>query len=177
MQMVNANNRRNTINVKLTKEEIEDIVKAKYITKTQKYRKRASNSGYEIQEAIEKMRYRIETASAIVGNGEDGNAFEDMEMAIEALEKLDRINKVFAIDNTQKHSERNNMNLLEHYIQEVHSIEDITEEYEKIVDRKLEQPVLKVSMTVDCCGNIEKVTKFFLKNEWENSLKQGFYLA
>ena len=57
------------------------------------------------------------------------------------------------------------MNLLEHYIQEVHSIEDVTEEYEKIVDRKLEQPVLKVTMTINCYGNIEKVTKFFLKNE------------
>ena len=39
----------------------------------------------EVQEAIEKMRYRISTASEIVGNGKDGKAFEDMEMAIQAL--------------------------------------------------------------------------------------------
>lgn len=39
------------------------------------------------QEAINLMRYRMNTAIEIVGNGENGNAFEDMEMAIKALEK------------------------------------------------------------------------------------------
>lgn len=39
------------------------------------------------QKAIERIRYRIDTASEIVGNGEEGNAFEDMEVAIKALEK------------------------------------------------------------------------------------------
>lgn len=39
------------------------------------------------QQAIERMRYRIDTATEIAGKGEDGNAFEDMEMAINALEK------------------------------------------------------------------------------------------
>ena len=37
------------------------------------------------QEAIEKLKYRITTASKTVGIGEDGKAFEDMEMAITAL--------------------------------------------------------------------------------------------
>lgn len=39
------------------------------------------------QEAINMMRYRVDTATEIAGKGEDGNAFEDMEMAIKALEK------------------------------------------------------------------------------------------
>lgn len=39
------------------------------------------------QEAIEKNKWRIFTASEIVGRGEDGKAFEDLEMAIAALEK------------------------------------------------------------------------------------------
>lgn len=39
------------------------------------------------QEAINRMQYRIDTATRIVGKGEDGKAFEDMEMAIEALKK------------------------------------------------------------------------------------------
>ena len=39
------------------------------------------------QEAINMMKYRMNTAIEIAGNGEDGKAFEDMEMAIEALEK------------------------------------------------------------------------------------------
>lgn len=40
-----------------------------------------------IQEAIERIKYRIYTATAVAGNGIDGNAFEDLEMAIEALER------------------------------------------------------------------------------------------
>lgn len=39
------------------------------------------------QEAIERIKYRIYTATAIAGKGEDGKAFEDLEMAIEALER------------------------------------------------------------------------------------------
>ena len=39
------------------------------------------------KEAIERMKYRIDTAAEIAGRGEDGKAFEDMELAIEALEK------------------------------------------------------------------------------------------
>ena len=39
------------------------------------------------QQAIERMRYRIDTATEIAGKGEDGKAFEDMEMAIKTLEK------------------------------------------------------------------------------------------
>lgn len=39
------------------------------------------------REAIEKIRWRIETASHIAGKGEDGKAFEDLEIAINALEK------------------------------------------------------------------------------------------
>lgn len=38
------------------------------------------------REAIEKIKYRIDTASEIAGKGEDGKAFEDLEMAILALE-------------------------------------------------------------------------------------------
>ena len=39
------------------------------------------------QEVIEKMKYRIKTATDIAGKGIDGKAYEDMEMAIQALEK------------------------------------------------------------------------------------------
>ena len=48
------------------------------------------------------------------------------------------------------------MNLLEHYIQEVHSIEDVTSQYEEVVGRKLEQPALKVDITIDCYGVVER---------------------
>ena len=39
------------------------------------------------QEAIRIIRYRIDTARAVCGSGKDGKAFEDLEMAIEALNK------------------------------------------------------------------------------------------
>lgn len=38
-------------------------------------------------EAVARMKYRIDTATDIVGKGVDGKAYEDMEMAISALEK------------------------------------------------------------------------------------------
>lgn len=69
------------------------------------------------------------------------------------------------------------MNILKYCIKEVHNIEDVTEEYEKIVHRKLEQPALKITMTVDCYGTIEKVTQYFLKSDWEHNLRQGYYMA
>ena len=42
-------------------------------------------------EAIKMMKYRMNTAIEIAGKGENGKAFEDMEMAISALEKQERI--------------------------------------------------------------------------------------
>lgn len=38
------------------------------------------------QEAIEMLKYRINTASKVIGTGTDGKAFEDIELAIKALE-------------------------------------------------------------------------------------------
>lgn len=36
-------------------------------------------------EAVNKIQWRINTASEIAGRGEDGKAFEDLEIAIQAL--------------------------------------------------------------------------------------------
>lgn len=43
------------------------------------------------QDAIKMLEYRIETATQIAGKGEDGKAFEDMEMAIEALKLQEKL--------------------------------------------------------------------------------------
>lgn len=40
-----------------------------------------------VQEAIRKMKFRIDTACKIAGRGKDGKAYEDMEIAIESMEK------------------------------------------------------------------------------------------
>lgn len=39
------------------------------------------------REAIERIKYRMEMACKMVGKGEDGKAFEDLEMGIKALDK------------------------------------------------------------------------------------------
>lgn len=67
--------------------------------------------------------------------------------------------------------------LSKHYIVEVHNVEDASSEYEKIIKRKLEQPVIKVEMTINCNGFKEKTIQYFLKSEWEHVLELGFYMA
>lgn len=39
-------------------------------------------------EAIARMQYRIDTATEVIGKGSDGKAYEDMEIAIKALEEI-----------------------------------------------------------------------------------------
>lgn len=43
-------------------------------------------------EAISMIRYRIDTASNILGKGTDGKAYEDLEMAISALKEIQLYN-------------------------------------------------------------------------------------
>ena len=56
------------------------------------------------------------------------------------------------------------MNLLEHYIKEIISVEDVTKEWEKYMQEKdpnfIEtNPMLEVKMLVNCYGNIEETIK------------------
>lgn len=69
------------------------------------------------------------------------------------------------------------MNITEHWITKVHSVEDVTKKYEELVGRQLEQPALKITMKINCCGKEEKTTQYFLQKEWEHTLKQGYYMA
>jgi len=46
------------------------------------------------RDAINKIKYRIETASRIVGKGGNQKAFEDLEMAIQAFENQNRIIRI-----------------------------------------------------------------------------------
>ena len=45
-------------------------------------------------EAIERIKYRIDTATDTAGRGVDGNAYEDMEMAIKALEENQKYRQI-----------------------------------------------------------------------------------
>lgn len=49
-------------------------------------------------EAVKRMQYRIDTAIDIAGRGVDGKAYEDIEMAIKALEENQKYRAIGTID-------------------------------------------------------------------------------
>lgn len=49
-------------------------------------------------EAIAKMKYRIKAVTNIAGKGVDGKAYEDMEMAIKALEEIQQYRVIGTVD-------------------------------------------------------------------------------
>lgn len=57
-------------------------------------------------EAINRIRYRIDTASDIVGKGVDGKAYEDMEMAIKALEEIQQYRAIGTVEECREARER-----------------------------------------------------------------------
>ena len=58
------------------------------------------------EEAILMMRNRIDTASEIAGKGTDGKAFEDMEMAIEALKEIQQYRKIGTVEECREAVEK-----------------------------------------------------------------------
>ena len=69
------------------------------------------------------------------------------------------------------------MNLLEHYIKEIHSVQDVSNKFEKETGHKPKEPLYEVDVTVDCCGVVERKRKFMSKSEFEQAKKQGYFLA
>lgn len=59
------------------------------------------------------------------------------------------------------------MNLLEHYIIEVHSVIEYT----------AVPGMIKVDVTYDCWGNVQRDTHITSKALWEEALTKGYYLA
>lgn len=53
-------------------------------------------------EAIKRMRYRIDTATDIVGKGVDGKVYEDMEIAIKALEEIQQYRSIGTVDDFER---------------------------------------------------------------------------
>lgn len=69
------------------------------------------------------------------------------------------------------------MNILEHYIEAVHSVIDVTEQFEKSQGYPPLEQLFKVDLTYDCYGLIKRETRFFSKTEWEDAQKKGYFLA
>lgn len=57
-------------------------------------------------EAISRMRYRVDTATHIIGKGVDGKAYEDMEMAIKALEEIHQYRAIGTVEECREARER-----------------------------------------------------------------------
>lgn len=57
-------------------------------------------------EAIVRMKYRIDTATDISGKGSDDKAYEDMEIAIKALEKVQQYRAIGTVEECQKAMEK-----------------------------------------------------------------------
>lgn len=69
------------------------------------------------------------------------------------------------------------MNVLEHYVKEIHSVEDITEKFVKHCGYQPEEPLLEVDMTYDCYGIIEREKKTFWKSNFEKAKEEGYFMA
>ena len=69
------------------------------------------------------------------------------------------------------------MNLLEHYIKEIHNVEDVSDKYERAIRQKPKEPLYEVDITVDCYGVVERMKKIMSKSALEQAKKQGYFLA
>ena len=69
------------------------------------------------------------------------------------------------------------MNLLEHYIENVESVSDVSDAFKASTGCTPKEPLYKVTMDIDCMGKKERVTEKFFETEWKNIKERGYYLA
>ena len=69
------------------------------------------------------------------------------------------------------------MNLLEHYIKEIHNVQDVSDKFVKTTGIKPKEPLYEVDVTFDCYGVVERDIRFMDKSEFEQAKKQGYFLA
>ena len=69
------------------------------------------------------------------------------------------------------------MNLLEHYIKEIHSVTDITNKFTERCGYEPGEPLLEVDLTYDCYGFIKRDNMTFWKSNFERAKKQGYFMA
>lgn len=69
------------------------------------------------------------------------------------------------------------MNLLEHYIKEIHGVKDITNKFTERAGYEPDEPLLEVDLTYDCYGVVKRTTELFWKSNFEIVKKQGYFMA
>ena len=68
------------------------------------------------------------------------------------------------------------MNLLEHYIKEIHSVQDISDKYENAIRHKPKEPLYEVDVTFDCYGVVTRNKRIFRESDFEIAKKQGYFM-
>ena len=69
------------------------------------------------------------------------------------------------------------MNLLEHYIKEVHWVDDVTNHFIEKNGYEPNEPLYKVELTYDCYGQTEREIRYFYKSDWEKATLKGYFMA
>ena len=75
------------------------------------------------------------------------------------------------------------MNLLEHYIEKVISVNDVTKEWEKYMQEEEDpnfietDPMLEIKVLVNYMGVEEYNILWYHKSEWDKIQEQGYYMA
>lgn len=64
------------------------------------------------------------------------------------------------------------MNILEHYIAEVHNVKPYTEEWTKDYPKQF----VKVDVTGDCYGTKKRFERIWTTDEWREILNKGYWL-
>lgn len=102
------------------------------------------------EEAILMMRNRIDTASEIAGKGTDGKAFEDMEMAIEALKEIQQYREIGTVE--QVRNQKHNLEMAYKIISDYEAIGTV-EECRKAVEKQKPKAPAVDKYHHDCCPN------------------------
>lgn len=66
------------------------------------------------------------------------------------------------------------MNLLEHYIKEIHSVQDYKEEWTKEFPGEC---FVEVDITYNCYGRIERRSHIWSINKWDRINQKGYFMA
>lgn len=74
------------------------------------------------------------------------------------------------------------MNLLEHYIEKIISVVDVTKEWEKYMQEENPNfvetdPMLEIKVLINCMGVEEYRVLWYHKSEWDKIQEQGYYMA
>lgn len=75
------------------------------------------------------------------------------------------------------HLWRFNVNIMEQYIDEIYSVEDVTKEMEEHGIAVGDERWLRVCMRVDCYSIKSDIKQIFRASEWEEAKKKGYFMG